>query len=40
MGNIGTFPDFGVLVLTLNMWIGRLEVFTVMVLLTPAFWKH
>ncbi len=33
-------PDPGKLLLTANMWIGRLEIFTVMVLLTPAFWKR
>ncbi len=29
----------GKLVLIANMWIGRLEVFTVIVMLTPEFWK-
>lgn len=40
MANFGNLPDLGMLILTANMWIGRLEVFTVIVLLTPAFWKH
>ncbi|TGC07384.1 TrkH family potassium uptake protein [Methanolobus halotolerans] len=33
-------PDLGKLILIANMWIGRLEVFTVIVLLLPAFWKN
>ena len=40
MANFDAIPDMGKLVLIANMWIGRLEVFTVIVLLTPAFWKH
>ncbi|WP_094228719.1 TrkH family potassium uptake protein [Methanolobus psychrotolerans] len=39
MESFDNIPDLGKLILTANMWIGRLEVFTVMVLLTPAFWK-
>jgi trk system potassium uptake protein TrkH len=30
----------GKLVLIANMWIGRLEIFTVLVLLIPGFWKE
>ena len=40
MASFDNIPDPGKLILTANMWIGRLEVFTVIVLLTPAFWKH
>jgi trk system potassium uptake protein TrkH len=39
MESFDAIPDMGKLILTANMWIGRLEVFTVIVLLTPAFWK-
>ena len=40
LANFDAIPDMGKLVLIANMWIGRLEVFTVIVLLTPAFWKR
>ncbi len=40
MASFDSIPDPGKLVLIANMWIGRLEVFTVIVLLTPAFWKR
>lgn len=39
MANYNLLPFMGKLLLVLNMWIGRLEVFTVMVMLTSAFWK-
>ena len=32
-------PVLGKLVLSFCMWAGRLELFTVLVLLTPAFWR-
>ncbi len=31
---------FGRLVLTVCMLLGRLEIFTVLALLSPAFWKR
>ncbi|MEA3293731.1 MAG: TrkH family potassium uptake protein [Euryarchaeota archaeon] len=37
--NFSTIPIIGKLVLIANMWIGRLEIFTVLVLLIPGFWK-
>ncbi len=37
--NFSTIPVIGKLVLIANMWIGRLEIFTVLVLLIPGFWK-
>jgi trk system potassium uptake protein TrkH len=40
MASFDSIPDLGKLILIANMWIGRLEVFTVIVLLTPAFWKR
>jgi trk system potassium uptake protein TrkH len=39
MESFDNIPALGKLLLTANMWIGRLEVFTVMVILTPAFWR-
>ncbi|MGM0771187.1 MAG: TrkH family potassium uptake protein [Halobacteriota archaeon] len=39
MSNFSTVPAIGKLVLIANMWIGRLEVFTVIVMLTPEFWR-
>ncbi len=35
-----TFPDFIKLLLTLNMWIGRLEIYTVLALFVPSFWRE
>lgn len=40
MNSFDSIPDLGKLLLIVNMWIGRLEIFTVMVLLMPAFWKR
>jgi trk system potassium uptake protein TrkH len=40
MANFDSVPALGKLLLIANMWIGRLEVFTVIVMLTPAFWKE
>lgn len=40
MASFDSIPDPGKLILIANMWIGRLEVFTVIVLLTPTFWKN
>jgi trk system potassium uptake protein TrkH len=37
--NYASVPVIGKLILSFCMWLGRLEVFTVLVLLTPAFWK-
>jgi trk system potassium uptake protein TrkH len=50
LGNIGpgfglvsadyaSVPIAGKIILSFCMWAGRLELFTVLVLLTPAFWK-
>jgi trk system potassium uptake protein TrkH len=38
-GNFGVLSDFQTWVCTLTMLLGRLELFTLLVLLTPAFWK-
>ncbi|MDG6244813.1 MAG: TrkH family potassium uptake protein [Methanolobus sp.] len=40
MASFDVMPLAAKLLLISNMWIGRLEVFTVIVLLTPEFWKR
>ncbi|WP_407357092.1 TrkH family potassium uptake protein [Methanolobus sp. WCC5] len=40
MANFDVVPLAGKLLLIANMWIGRLEIFTVIVMLTPEFWKR
>jgi trk system potassium uptake protein len=37
--NYAAIPEGGLWLMTLFMLIGRLEVFTLLVLLTPAFWR-
>jgi trk system potassium uptake protein TrkH len=37
--NYASVPAIGKLILSFCMWLGRLELFTVFVLLSPAFWK-
>jgi trk system potassium uptake protein TrkH len=39
MGSFSAMPALAKVMLIANMWIGRLEVFTVVVLFTPEFWK-
>lgn len=39
MGSFDPIPPLGKLILTANMWIGRLEVYTVIILFTPEFWN-
>ena len=39
-GNFGVLTDFQTWVCTLAMLIGRLEIFTVLILFTPAFWRR
>lgn len=39
MGSFDPIPALGKLVLIANMWIGRLEVYTVILLFTPEFWS-
>jgi trk system potassium uptake protein TrkH len=39
MGSFDPIPPLGKLVLIANMWIGRLEVYTVILLFTPEFWN-
>ncbi len=38
--NFATIPTGGKWVLSFLMLIGRLELFTVLIILTPAFWKN
>ena len=37
--NFSSIPDFGKYFLSLLMLIGRLELLTFLLILTPAFWK-
>jgi trk system potassium uptake protein TrkH len=37
--NYGHLPDGVKLLLCLSMLLGRLEIFTILVIFTPAFWK-
>jgi trk system potassium uptake protein len=39
VGNFSTLPDSAIWVLTFCMLLGRLELFTLLVLFTPAFWR-
>jgi trk system potassium uptake protein TrkH len=38
-GNYAVLPDSAKLLLCVAMLLGRLEILTVLVLLTPGFWK-
>ena len=38
-GNYAVLSDFQTWVCTLAMLLGRLELFTMLVLLTPAYWR-
>jgi trk system potassium uptake protein len=38
-GNFSTLPDAAKWILSFAMLLGRLELFTVLVLFTPAFWR-
>lgn len=40
VGNYASLPDAAKWLLSLGMLLGRLEIITVLVLLTPAFWRH
>lgn len=39
MAGYGDFPESSKLLMILYMWIGRLELFPVLVLLTRAYWR-
>ena len=38
-GNFASLPDAAKWLLSAGMLLGRLEIFTVLVLLTPTFWR-
>jgi trk system potassium uptake protein TrkH len=38
--NFKTVSDMGKLLSALAMLLGRLEVFTILVLLSPSFWRR
>ena len=38
-GTFTTLPDAAKWLLSLGMLLGRLELFTILVLLAPSFWK-
>ena len=38
-GNFAPLPDAAKLILAAGMLLGRLELFTILVVLTPAFWR-
>ncbi|MGD8858775.1 MAG: TrkH family potassium uptake protein [Myxococcales bacterium] len=40
MGNFAGFPDLSKLILTFAMWIGRLEIVTVLALFHPDLWRE
>jgi trk system potassium uptake protein TrkH len=39
-GNFASLPDSAKWLLTIGMLLGRLEILTVLVLITRSFWKH
>jgi len=39
-GNYAALTDFQTWICTFAMLIGRLEIFTVLILFTPAFWRR
>jgi len=39
-GNYSSLPSFSKLILTLGMLLGRLELFAVLILFFPSFWKN
>ncbi|HEY8329772.1 MAG TPA: TrkH family potassium uptake protein [Pseudomonas sp.] len=39
-GNFASLPDSAKWLLSVGMLLGRLEIITILVVLTPAFWRH
>ena len=39
-GNFSTLPDTSKWILTIGMILGRLELFAILVLFLPAFWRN
>jgi len=40
VSNFSSIPEIGKWILSFLMLLGRLEIFTVLIILTPAFWKR
>ncbi|MDF1570619.1 MAG: TrkH family potassium uptake protein [Bacteroidales bacterium] len=40
VGNFSHLPDIAKVLLTMVMLIGRLEIYTVILIFTPSFWRH
>ena len=40
VANYADMPDLAKVIFSFNMWVGRLELWTVLVLLRPAFWRE
>ena len=39
-GNFSSLPDISKWILTLGMILGRLELFAILVLFLPSFWRN
>ena len=39
-GNFSTLPDVSKWILTIGMILGRLELFAILVLFLPSFWRN
>ena len=39
-GNYSNLPGFSKLILSLGMLLGRLELFAILILFFPSFWKN
>jgi trk system potassium uptake protein TrkH len=40
MGNYGAFSDMSKIAMMLNMLLGRLEIFPILLLFSPSTWKR
>jgi len=40
IGNFSIFSDFSKIVLFIDMLIGRLEIYPMLVLISPAIWRR
>ena len=38
-GNYGVLSNYSKLILITTMFLGRLEILTILILLIPSFWK-
>ena len=39
-GNYSTLTDYSKIILTSTMFLGRLEMITILILFLPSFWKN